>query len=88
MKSLINKFVTTLLSNWQMSLSIKKSYWFLRGIHRYIGLIVGMLFIIIGLSGSVLAFWQSIDEWLNAPLMVVKNLHSSRMLPIVLWMIC
>ena len=73
MKSLINKFVTTLLSNWQMSLSIKKSYWFLRGIHRYIGLIVGMLFIIIGLSGSVLAFWQSIDEWLNAPLMVVQK---------------
>ncbi len=41
-------------------------------IHKYIGLFVGVIFVLIGLTGSVLAFWQAIDEWLNADIMRVE----------------
>lgn len=40
--------------------------------HRYIGLSLGALFVLIGLTGSILAFWQWIDEQLNADLTLVK----------------
>lgn len=41
-------------------------------IHGTIGLFLGALFVIVGLSGSILAFWQPIDEWLNAASMRVE----------------
>jgi len=41
-------------------------------IHRVIGLFAGALVVLVGLSGSVLAFREDIDEWLNAPLMRVE----------------
>jgi uncharacterized iron-regulated membrane protein len=41
-------------------------------VHRTIGLFLGALFVVIGLSGSILAFWQPIDEWLNAAIMRVE----------------
>ncbi|HEY8067145.1 MAG TPA: PepSY-associated TM helix domain-containing protein [Methylosinus sp.] len=40
--------------------------------HRIIGLFAGAILVLIGLSGSVLAFRENIDEWLNAPLMRVE----------------
>ncbi len=40
-------------------------------VHKYIGLFVGAVFVLIGLTGSILAFWQAIDEWLNAGIMRV-----------------
>ena len=40
--------------------------------HRIIGLFAGAIVVLIGLSGSVLAFREDIDEWLNAPLMRVE----------------
>jgi len=40
-------------------------------IHRTIGLFFGALFVLVGLTGSILAFWQPIDEWLNAAIMRV-----------------
>ncbi|WP_162009778.1 PepSY-associated TM helix domain-containing protein [Methylocystis heyeri] len=40
--------------------------------HRWIGLIVGVYFVVAGLSGSLLAFWQDIDELLNPNLMRVS----------------
>ncbi len=40
--------------------------------HRIIGLFAGAILVLIGLSGSVLAFREDIDEWLNAPLMRVE----------------
>jgi uncharacterized iron-regulated membrane protein len=36
--------------------------------HRYIGLFAGAVFVVIGLSGSLLAFRVEIDEWLNKDL--------------------
>ncbi|HMF06930.1 MAG TPA: hypothetical protein VKE72_07960 [Methylocella sp.] len=31
-------------------------------VHRYIGLVLGALFVFVGLTGSILAFWQAIGE--------------------------
>ena len=46
---------------------------FLR-IHRWIGLFAGALFVLIGLSGGLLAFREDIDERLNAAIMRVEPL--------------
>lgn len=40
-------------------------------VHKYIGLVLGTLFVFVGLTGSILAFWQTIDEWLNQDIMIV-----------------
>ncbi|HUI22641.1 MAG TPA: PepSY-associated TM helix domain-containing protein [Methylocella sp.] len=40
-------------------------------VHRTLGLFLGAIFVVVGLTGSILAFWQSIDEWLNKDIMVV-----------------
>jgi uncharacterized iron-regulated membrane protein len=40
-------------------------------VHRYIGLFLGAIFVVVGLTGSILAFWQTIDEWLNDDIMIV-----------------
>lgn len=34
-------------------------------IHRYIGLVMAVFLIIVGLTGSILAFYDEIDDWLN-----------------------
>ncbi|ARN81138.1 PepSY-associated TM helix domain-containing protein [Methylocystis bryophila] len=34
-------------------------------IHLYIGLVAGSMLVVIGLTGSLLVFWQEIDEWLE-----------------------
>ena len=34
-------------------------------VHLYIGLIAGAMLVVIGLTGSLLVFWQEIDEWLE-----------------------
>jgi len=41
--------------------------------HKIVGLFAGAIFVLIGLSGGVLAFREDIDEWLNAPLMRVET---------------
>ena len=41
-------------------------------IHRTIGLFAGAIFVLVGLSGSILAFREDIDEWLNASIMRVE----------------
>ncbi|MBG0811743.1 PepSY domain-containing protein [Methylosinus sp. H3A] len=41
--------------------------------HRIIGLFAGAIVALVGLSGSMLAFREDIDEWLNAPLMRVET---------------
>ncbi|MFO1103387.1 MAG: PepSY-associated TM helix domain-containing protein [Methylocystis sp.] len=40
-------------------------------IHRIIGLFVGAVFVLVGLSGAILAFRETIDEMLNASIMRV-----------------
>jgi uncharacterized iron-regulated membrane protein len=42
--------------------------WF--SIHKWVGLVVGLWFVIAGLTGSVLVWYQEIDEFLNPALLV------------------
>ncbi len=47
-------------------------------VHLYVGLFVGALLVIFGITGSVLVFWQEIDEWLNPALLTVTVPPSGR----------
>ena len=40
-------------------------------VHLYLGLFVGALLVVFGLTGSILVFWQEIDDWLNPALLTV-----------------
>jgi uncharacterized iron-regulated membrane protein len=40
-------------------------------VHLYLGLSVGVVLLVIGLTGSILTFWLEIDRWLNPGLMIV-----------------
>lgn len=40
-------------------------------IHLYLGLFAGALLVIFGITGSILVFWQELDEWLNPALLTV-----------------
>jgi uncharacterized iron-regulated membrane protein len=40
-------------------------------VHKYVGLCLGAVFVVVGLTGSILAFWQAIDESLNKELLMV-----------------
>ena len=46
---------------------MRRKFWL--NIHLYFGLITGMFFIVIGITGSLLVFEQPLDEWLNKELM-------------------
>ncbi|MDD5035033.1 MAG: PepSY-associated TM helix domain-containing protein [Methylococcaceae bacterium] len=41
-------------------------------VHLYLGLWLGAILVVIGLTGSVLVFWQEIDAWLNPDLAQVE----------------
>ena len=47
----------------------RRKFWLL--LHRYLGLFAGAIFVIIGLTGGILAFGHELDEWLNADVMAV-----------------
>jgi len=49
----------------------RRKVWLL--LHRYLGLFAGAIFVIIGLTGSLLAFEHPLDEWLNANVMTVSR---------------
>lgn len=40
-------------------------------VHLYLGLFIGALLVVFGLTGSVLVFFQEIDDWLNPTLLTV-----------------
>ena len=43
------------------------------GTHRWLGLTVGLLFVLLGLTGSALVFDHAIDEWLNPELLLSES---------------
>jgi uncharacterized iron-regulated membrane protein len=45
--------------------------WF--AIHKWLGLSAGLLFVLIGLTGSILVFDHAIDEWLNPDLLLTSE---------------
>lgn len=40
-------------------------------VHLYLGLTIGALLVVFGVTGSILVFFQEIDEWLNPELLTV-----------------
>jgi uncharacterized iron-regulated membrane protein len=45
--------------------------WF--SVHRWLGLVLGLWFALVGLTGSVLVFEETIDAWLNPSLLVARE---------------
>ncbi len=52
--------------------------------HRWLGLTVGLLLVLIGLTGSVLVFDHAIDEWLNPELLLTDGSGSRQSLQTVI----
>lgn len=42
-------------------------------LHLYLGLFIGAAFILVSLTGSILVFYQAIDEWLNPDQLVTSD---------------
>lgn len=42
-------------------------------VHRWLGLTAGLLFVLVGLTGSLLVFDHAIDEWLNPDLLLSEH---------------
>jgi len=42
-------------------------------VHLYLGLSVGAVLLLVGLTGSLLVFWLEIDRWLNPALTLVAK---------------
>jgi uncharacterized iron-regulated membrane protein len=42
-------------------------------VHRWLGLTAGLLFVLLGLTGSLLVFDHAIDEWLNPELLLTEG---------------
>ncbi len=75
--------VFSILRSLTMDLSLKSRRKFWLKIHLYLGLFAGAIFVVIGLTGSLLAFEQPLDEWLNPNLMTVTMPKpSSKQLPL------
>lgn len=68
---------TGILSFWPdshtrlMNLKVRRKFWF--KIHVYLGLFIGVILVLLGLTGSLLVFWQEIDELLNPEYMTVSK---------------
>ncbi|CAD6877223.1 hypothetical protein [Methylomonas albis] len=54
-----------------LSLQSRRKFWL--KVHFYLGLFAGAIFVLIGLSGSLLAFEYPLDEWLNPGLMTAPT---------------
>lgn len=47
-------------------------------VHRWMGLTIGLFFVLLGLTGSLLVFDHAIDEWLNPHLLLTPGAGSQR----------
>ncbi len=54
-----------------LTLKSRRKLWL--KVHLYLGLVVGAVFVLIGLTGSLLAFESALDERLNSTLMTVSS---------------
>lgn len=57
-------------------LKARRKHWL--KVHLYLGLFAGAILVIIGLTGSILVFFQEIDAWLNPALMHVEASSEGR----------
>ncbi|MFI3221359.1 MAG: PepSY-associated TM helix domain-containing protein, partial [Methylococcales bacterium] len=63
-----------------VSLKNRRKLWL--KVHLYLGLFAGTVFVLIGLTGSILAFEYPLDEALNADLMTVSAYDHKTIMPL------
>ena len=51
-------------------------------VHRWVGLLAGIFFVVMGLSGSFLVFYQEIDAWLNPAIAESSVAAETKLVPI------
>lgn len=49
----------------------RRSRWF--SIHRWLGIVLGLWFVLVGLTGAILVYEEPIDAWLNPDLLVTSS---------------
>ncbi len=42
-------------------------------VHLYLGLTAGVILVLLGLTGSIIVFWQELDAWLNPDLLTTQG---------------
>ena len=62
------------------SLKSRRKFWL--KVHLYLGLFAGAVFVLIGLTGSLLAFGSTLDAWLNPELMTVPVANKNTIKPL------
>ncbi len=62
------------------SLKTRRKLWL--KVHFYLGLFAGAVFVLIGLTGSLLAFGSTLDAWLNPELMTVPVANENTVKPL------
>jgi len=62
------------------SLKTRRKLWL--KVHLYLGLFAGAVFVLIGLTGSLLAFGSTLDAWLNPELMTVPVANENTVKPL------
>jgi uncharacterized iron-regulated membrane protein len=65
-----------------MDLTLKSRRKFWLKVHLYLGLFAGAVFVLMGLTGSLLAFGSTLDAWLNTKLMTVPVSNETRFQPL------
>ncbi|MDO9138738.1 MAG: PepSY-associated TM helix domain-containing protein, partial [Methylobacter sp.] len=63
-----------------LTLKSRRKLWL--KVHLYLGLVVGAVFVLVGLTGSLLAFEFPLDERLNSKLMTVSGNKEKSYLPL------
>lgn len=63
-----------------LTLKTRRKLWF--NLHLYLGLFAGAVFVVIGLTGSILAFEYPLDEVLNPKLMRISASENQKIRPI------
>ncbi|MGH8558926.1 MAG: PepSY-associated TM helix domain-containing protein [Methylococcales bacterium] len=59
-----------------------RKYWL--NMHRYLGLSAGSMFVLLGLTGTINAFWVELDSWLNPQLVISQTQGDCRSLDEIL----
>lgn len=59
-----------------------RNYWL--NIHRYLGLSAGLIFVLLGLTGTLNTFWVELDRWLNPELVISQTADEVRPLDDIL----
>ena len=52
---------------------LERHFWL--KLHLYLGLTVGLVFVVAGLTGSLLVFYNELDEWLNSELVITEPVN-------------